>query len=102
MMRNRYSGYVTPRISIVPDSHDGRPMLIGAGPQMMRVSSLKNRMKPNVASTWSRCSRGYRRASAMRSSSRPSAAMPAMTAAAASRNEPVWRNTVAAMKAPIM
>ncbi|KAG1433861.1 hypothetical protein G6F55_014644 [Rhizopus delemar] len=28
--------------------------------------------------------------------------MPAMTAAAASRNEPVWRNTVAAMKAPIM
>ncbi|MNL22345.1 hypothetical protein D3C87_1436890 [compost metagenome] len=87
---------------MVPDNQDGSPMLIGAGPQMMRVSSLKNRMKPNVASTWSRCSRGYSRASAMRSSSRPSAAMPATTAAAASRKDPVCRNTVAAMKAPIM
>ena len=28
--------------------------------------------------------------------------MPATTAAAASRKEPLWRNTVAAMKAPIM
>ena len=35
-------------------SHIGSGRLIPAGPQMIRTSSLKNRIKPNVPSTWSR------------------------------------------------
>src|SRR5690606_38811326 len=77
-------------------------MYTGDAPQIMRASSLKKRISPKVARTWSRWSRSYSLLSATRSSTIPNTSMMGTTNAAANRKEPVWLYKAAAMKAPIM
>ena len=87
----------------MPDSQLGTFMYTDDAPQTKRTTSLKNRIRPKVASTWSRWSRWYRLASTRRSISSPSSSVPGIATSAAARKEPSKALKPAAAKyAPIM
>ena len=58
------------------------------GPQMMRIQLIENRIRPKVASTWSRCDRARRVSSGRnRSNKRPDSIRPPTTAAISPKYE---------------
>ena len=74
---------------MLPESASGTASDRGSLPQTMRTASLANRITPNVASTWSRWLRPYRKRNTNRSSSSPNRIVPTAAASSPSTKLPL-------------